>query len=385
MTRIKIMTAVNPLRAYSGIKYLTKALMNENIDIELIASISRKDLAETDNWEINVKSFYSRLYGRIPLLRGYLMHLDFFLTCIFKADVIIFHELIFYRSVVLLKKIFPNKKFIHYCTELYTEEDVPSHKRLLDFYKKNPNVPDLIIECNEGREKLRKEMYGINKPTCVIPNTIPRSEVDIKKDKSYLDKALGDNRLSSDIPIIIYAGGAFLHRELDIIVDAISLLENKVAFVGFVYGEKEAIEKLNDECDKKLSKHEYRVIESLPREELLKCIVEADAGLVYYKPSLSIGNLYAAPTKLYEYIGLGIPVVSSNNPEIVKMVNKFGLGVCVEDETVEALSKAISEIVYDKEKIKEIRANEKKYFESELCYEVSSKEAIDKIIEIAVK
>lgn len=383
MKRIKILTGVSPLRAYSGIKYLATALHQENLDVELIAKIPRKDIEETKNWNINIRSFYSKWYGRIPLFRRYMTHLDFFLTSIFKADIIIFHELTFYRSVILLKKLFPNKTFIHYCTELYTEEDVPEHKKLLDIYKKNANVPDLIIEVDSGREKLRKKMYNISTPTVVIPNTIPKSEVKIVSDRKCLIDIIGEENYSSEIPIIVYTGGAFLHRQLDIIVDAISALKKKVIFVGFVYGEEKGISKLIAECEKKLTNHIYKIIESIPRDDLLKCIGSADAGIVYYKPSLSIGNLYAAPTKLFEYIGLGIPVISSNNPQIVKMINKYGLGECVEDETTAALTKAISKIVYDKNRITNIKSNEKKYFESHLCYEKSAKDAIDIIVEMA--
>ncbi len=385
MSRVKIITAVSPLRAYSGIKYLAEALTKVNVDVEVIAKIPRKDLHETENWPIKVRSFYSNWYGRIPLLRRYMTHLDFILISVFKADVIVFHELSFYRSVVYLKKLFPRKKFIHYCTELYDEKDVPEHKNLLKFYMKYSNIPDLIIECDKGREKLRKEIYNINKPTVVIPNTIPKSEIPSKSANGSLASIAGMTKLPENMPIIIYTGGAYFHRQLDIIVDAISNVNEEIFFLAFCYGEKAAIEQLKDECETKLGKNNYKICKSVPRKELLECIHEATAGIVYYKPSLSIGNLYAAPTKLYEYIAANVPVISSNNPEIVSLITNHHLGSCVKDETIEALTSAIENLVFDDKRIYEIKKNQNEVFDNQLCYEIASKEGINAILKLIRK
>jgi len=385
MTRVKIITAISPLRAYSGIKYLAEALSEVSVDVEVFAKILRKDLHEVKNWPIKINSFYSKWYGRIPLIRRYMSHLDFVLISIFKADIVIFHELSFYRSVVFLKKLFPNKKFIHYCTELYDENDVPKHKNLLKFYKKHSNVPDLIIECDKGREKLRKEMYNIKKPTVVIPNTIPKSEMPDKSTKGSLATIAGMTKLPDNMPIIIYTGGAYLHRQLDMIVESISNVKKETFFLAFCYGDKAAIEQLQVECTKKLGKNNFKRCNSIARKELLGCIHEATAGIVYYKPSLSIGNLYASPTKLYEYIAANIPVISSNNPEIVSLLTKHNLGICVKDETNDALTIAIENLVFDDKKILEIKKNQEEFFNNQLCYEIASKEGIEAILKLIRK
>lgn len=380
--KILIVSAANPLRAYSGLKYLTKALKSNGMDVELRAKIPKEMIWETNEWEINVKSFYDSWYGSIPLLRRYLVHLHMLILGIFISDIIIFHELTFFRHVVFLKRIFPKKRFIHYCTELYTEEDVPQDKRLLKFYKKHANIPDLIIECDKGREKLRREMYGINKPTVVIPNTIPKSEIPKKGLEGSLAKMAELPKIPTGVPVLVYTGGAYLHRQLDMIIDAISNIDKKIFFLAFCYGEREAIINLENVCERKLGSKYYKICDSVPRDELLKCINEATAGVVYYKPSLSIGNLYASPTKLFEYIGAGVPVISSNNPEIVSLIEKNNLGICVKDESVEALTNAINEIVFNKEKILQIKKSQETAFNNSLCYEVAAKEAIETIMEI---
>ena len=380
--KVTIVSASNPLRAYSGLKYLTKALKNKNVDVELIAKIPRNMLSETTQWGINVKSFYSTWYGNIPLFRRYMVHLQVLWLGLFTKNIIIFHELAFFRQLVLLKKIFPKRIFIHYCTELYNEKDEPKHKNMLNFYKKYANIPDLIIECDEGREILRKKMYKITKPTVVIPNTIPKTEIPQKTEEDSLAKLAGISALPSDIPIVVYVGGAYLHRQLDIIVEAISKINKKLFFLAFCYGEKKAIDDLKKVCEEKMDSKYFKICKSVPRDELLKCINEATAGIVYYKPSLSIGNLYASPTKLFEYIGVGVPVISSNNPEIVKLINKYNLGICVKDESVDALAQAIEDLVFNEKKIREVKKNQEYVFNNLLCYEVATREAIKKIVEV---
>ena len=87
--KITIVSAVNPLRAYSGLKYLTKALKDQDQDVELIAKIPRNMLSETTEWGINIKSFYSYWYGNIPLFRRYMVHLHMFLLGVLANDIII--------------------------------------------------------------------------------------------------------------------------------------------------------------------------------------------------------------------------------------------------------------------------------------------------------
>lgn len=383
--KVIIISACNPVRAYSGLKYLTSALKEQGMEVELMAKIPTNMLWETDNWGIKVKSFYSQWYGRIPLFRRYMAYIHVILLGLFTNSTIIFHELAFFEQMLILKKFLPKKKLIHYCTELYTVEDEPTHKRILDIYEKNASMPDLIIECEENRAELRKEMFNITTKTVVIPNTLPLTEIPKKTQSGALAKLAGVEGFPEGVPIVIYTGGAFFHRQLDIIIDAVSQVKGDVFFLAFLYGEKEAIEELRKICGEKLKKGMFKMCDAVPRHLLMECIHEATAGIVYYKPSLSIGNLYASPTKLFEYIGAGVPVISSNNPGIVDLVNKYNLGTCVEDESVEALTKAIEELVFDKEKIAKIRESEERNFIEKLCYEKSSEAAINEIKKIVAK
>lgn len=180
----------------------------------------------------------------------------------------------------------------------------------------------------------------------------------------------------------MYSGGVYFHRELDLLVDALAGMRRRPFFLAFCYGDKAAIADLRQKCAERLEPNQAKICDSVPRSELLSSIHEADAGYAYYRPSLTIGNVYAAPTKLFEYIAVGLPVIASNNPEIVKLIDEGGLGVCVKDESALGLRDAIESLLFDKELLACVRKCQREKFESDLCYEVAARPGIQAIIDL---
>ncbi len=380
MKKIFIFSNVNPTKSYSGLKYLAEALQNRGYNVTLYAKIPVNDLGETNHWKCEVKSFYDTWYGRIPLFRRYMTYIHIFLLIFFKQSHFIFHELTFFRLLYICKKIFKNKKCIHYATELYTVEDEPSHKNILKFYEKFCNLPDLIIECEENRKLYRKKLYGINQEIVVIPNTIPIKELNTNKNIS-LKSLAGITEFPEDYKIIVYTGAAYLHRELDRLIDGISGAKTKCFFLAFCYGPTEEIEITRKYAKSKL-KQDCLISNAKPREEILSCLNQADAGIVYYRPSLSIGNEYAAPTKFFEYIASGLPVISSNNIGLKQLIDKYNLGICVNSESIEDIGNAIDTLFIDEIKFKSMKNKLQDVYRTSLSYEMLSIAALDKIEEL---
>lgn len=66
----------------------------------------------------------------------------------------------------------------------------------------------------------------------------------------------------------------------------------------------------------------------VPHNEILNLIGNKTLGLLPYKANKSTVN--KIPTKLYEYIGLGIPVLISPNPIWEEMINQYKAGMIVD-------------------------------------------------------
>ncbi|MCR9389657.1 glycosyltransferase [Vibrio alginolyticus] len=373
--KVAIFSDVNPTKSYSCIQYLADTLSENGIAVDLYAKIPSKDMKYTKFWKFNVQSIYNFAYGKLPFIRRYLAQVHLFILSVFFYENIIIHELTFFRIARMAKKINKKLTVIHYATELYDENDEPNHKALLDFYRANSSLPDLVIECNEQRSELRRELFNVKSKTVVIENTIPlvdRSS-NPKKDCMLVDEPIK----------LIYTGAAYLHRELDRIIDAFSMsnLGKNVQLVLVCYGGDEDIRQLQEYCERNISDH-YTMHANLSRDEALEHVANSDIGIVYYRPSLSMGNRLAAPTKFYEYLSLGLPVVCSNNDSLIPIIDTYNIGAYVDDESISSLSNAIKDVYYGIKKGDFDKISIKNIFKDNLEYKVKSKDSIETIIDL---
>jgi glycosyltransferase involved in cell wall biosynthesis len=376
-----VATHVNPLRAYSGVKYLCDALHQRGVDLELWAYIPRAMLSEISNWWFPVRSFLDTWYGAIPKFRAWASKLRLLYLGLTTNAAILFTDLAFVKQIALIKKLRSKKVLIHYCTEFVTGEEAPQFRRLLRFYEQFADIPDLIIEVEPTRARLRKEWYHLSKDPLVIPNTIPKLEVPPQSAGGGLAK-LAKVRFPEGVPILLYSGGVYFHREFDVIIDALAGMTRKVFFLAFCYGDQKAIADLRRKCNERLGPDGAKICDSVARQELLTCIHEADAGIVYYPPHENIGSLYCAPTKMFEYIAVGLPVVSAPNPGLVKLIDEGGLGICAKDDTAASLREALESLLFNEGRLASVRKRQRERFESELCYELAAISGIEAIVDL---
>ena len=59
-----------------------------------------------------------------------------------------------------------------------------------------------------------------------------------------------------------------------------------------------------------------------------RILAEADVGIVCFLPDPN--NVNAGPTKLFEYLGAGLPVIASNFPLWRDTIEGNGCGICVD-------------------------------------------------------
>lgn len=93
----------------------------------------------------------------------------------------------------------------------------------------------------------------------------------------------------------------------------------------------------------------------LSRPEVLKVLSESSIGFVTLHNTLSYSVAY--PIKIFEYMAVGIPVISSNFPLYRKIVEENRCGICVDPLDIDAISDSIKKIVDDKDYADELRIN----------------------------
>ena len=84
----------------------------------------------------------------------------------------------------------------------------------------------------------------------------------------------------------------------------------------------------------------------LPNSQAWALLAGADAAISFV-PRSEILDV-SSPTKLLEYLALGLPCVGNDNPDQAQVLSTDGVG-WLTDSTADALAKALSEILADPE------------------------------------
>ena len=94
----------------------------------------------------------------------------------------------------------------------------------------------------------------------------------------------------------------------------------------------------------------------VPSEELAEITVDADMGFILFR-NTCLNHYYSLPNKLYEYMMAGVPVVSSDFPELKRVLTEVDSGITVDPESPEEISEAVQKLAADPEMRKRMRNN----------------------------
>lgn len=372
MQKITIMTKHDISSAYSCIQYLAKE-MKQNSEVKVWSCTPQEKMGLLKNPEIHY-TFLKSWYRNIRKVRYVLMLLHAFWILVKEKSDFIINDIDFFMAGYYVKKLFPKRKFIMYFTEI-NGRDVQTFRIIEEFYKKNSNVPDMTIECLKERAEYRAKEFNINKNVFYINNTIGVEELN-EASREKICKADYIPETFSNKPIVFYAGGCDLSRDLGMFIREIAKVK-EVCFLAFCYGEKELIDHVRQTCAQLFGVGQFAVHQAVPRKILLNVMDFADIGIVYYDPEYSINFKYASPSKFFEYIAKGLNVVSSNNEGINHIIEDNSIGVCVKKG--EKLSDAIQRLLSTG--LKE-RAEIVKIFNEKYSYEKSARSTLNYIREL---
>ncbi len=80
--------------------------------------------------------------------------------------------------------------------------------------------------------------------------------------------------------------------------------------------------------------------------ELVHLTRDALAGLALFEP-LAPSYLFSLPGKLFEYIQAGVPVIATALPEMRKIIEGYGVGLCLQDISPEPVAAAMRRMAED--------------------------------------
>lgn len=322
----------------------TNSILNDNIASRVyISSLHADDLEEKkihkDNLILNRFKLSSRKLSK-NLFVQILKYFEFiYRVTVFyrKKDIkmINIHAIALLPFGVFLKYLFKSK-LVYDTHELETETNGSKglRKKLAKFMEKSLiKKCDIVFVVSGNIADWYENEYKIKRP--VVVKNAPRL-IDIKKTNHFREN-LG---IKDDSIIVLYQGGLSYGRGVDLLLETFKKRDDdKVVIVFMGYGQLE-------EDIKTASKEKKNIFFHLAvaPEVVLDYTSSADIGISFIE-NTCLSYYYCLPNKLFEYAMAGLPVIVSNMKEMRELVEKYDMGIVVEDDKIDSMNNAIEKIL----------------------------------------
>jgi glycosyltransferase involved in cell wall biosynthesis len=177
-------------------------------------------------------------------------------------------------------------------------------KELEQYCFKNSN---LLLMLNKEIWSYIKNKYNLSSKDVVFcPNGFEKSFIEEYQDPYKSIKGRFN---------ICYVGGITKNRGIDILVQASTGLQKKYPYLKLYiigpYGEG-----ISEELKETIETSDFIVREEVPRKEIRKIFKDMDTCIMPYNPNIGYLNR-SSPTKLYEYIGCGKPIICTKCESLI--------------------------------------------------------------------
>ena len=204
---------------------------------------------------------------------------------------------------------------------------------------------ETIYTVNHSIAKLYAEKY--HKEVHVVRNASPKWSCEEIKTRREL--GLPENKFI----VILQGAGINIDRGAQEAIEAVGNLENVVLLI---LGDGDAVPQLKAYVDSHSLTSSVLFLPKKPYSEMMQYSACADLGLTLDKPS-NLNYRFSLPNKLFDYLHAGIPVISTDLPEVAGIVRKYDIGIVLKELLVSELRNQISLLKNDPEKMHRLRAN----------------------------
>ncbi len=239
---------------------------------------------------------------------------------------------------------------------------------------KNP----LLIRASEWLERFlyrRADRLVLNSPGFVahvrarggrdvvlVPNGADPAMFDPAGDGAAFRQA---NGLGNKEYVALYAGAHGMSNDLDVLLDAASLLKGQNIRVVLLGDGKEKSALQQRAADLGLSNVLF--VSSVPKSEMPGALAAADACIAILKPLEEYKTTY--PNKVFDYMAAGRPVVLAIDGVIREVVEAAGCGIFAEPGNAQAMAEAICKLAEDPQQSKEMGRRGRRYLEEHFSRE----------------
>jgi glycosyltransferase involved in cell wall biosynthesis len=141
----------------------------------------------------------------------------------------------------------------------------------------------------------------------------------------------------------VFVGSMDVDRSITQIIEAFAIFSEQntgfaLVLAGPFYSEDYEY-RVNNLIQSYNLKSRVKLLGTLEYESAMQIIAESKIGFSLHQPTYNY--LRGMPLKLFEYIGLAIPVIASNFPNFKTIVEKNNCGICVDPNKVDDIVDAM--------------------------------------------
>jgi glycosyltransferase involved in cell wall biosynthesis len=238
-----------------------------------------------------------------------------------------------------LDTLFPNYYFskrrkitlVYDSHEIFCEvpelQETPLKKKIWERLEKSI-VPKLkyCITVNQSIANWFNQKYKVDfKVVRNIPDKISVSSI----------KTRAELNLPTDKKIILLQGaGINIQRGAEEAVEAMQYIDDAILLI---IGGGDAVENLKLEVKRLKLESKVIMLPKMKPEELYQYTCNADIGLSLDKAT-NLNYQYSLPNKLFDYVCAGVPVLASPLTEIKSFIEKYNVGVFIENHTAKHIA-----------------------------------------------
>lgn len=346
--------SLTEMRNESRVLKETNSILNDNIASKVyIASLHADDLDEEkiykDNLILNRFKLSSRKLSKNLFVQ------------VFKYFEFIYRVTLFYRKkdikmvnihAIALLPLGVLLKYLYRATLVYDTHELETEinggnglrKKLAKFMEKSLiKKCDIVFVVSENIADWYAKEYNIKRP--IVVKNAPRL-IDSKKTNHFRENLnIKDNSI-----IVLYQGGLSKGRGVDLLLESFKQRDDdKVVIVFMGYGQLEEEIKIASKENNNIFFHP-----AVAPEIVLDYTSSADIGISFIE-NTCLSYYYCLPNKLFEYAMAGLPVIVSNMKEMRELVEKYEMGIVVEDDKIKSMNSAIDKIL--ESDIKQMKQN----------------------------
>jgi len=365
---------------HTPVEALLSGLSARGHDVTLVKSYQRDRSKPEEPLPGIRNSMIALLTRRLPKSRFLepLVFLEFVLQCVVRGlwarpDVVVAVDVDTLLPGFLISRL-RRCRLAYYSLELYTERPNITGKRFwLWLEKRLINKAHFLVTCEPNRARVMHEKYGARDvPMCVlnVPLYTPPGRTDVLP-RYLASKGVNARR------IVLYQGGVDPARCMEEIVQAAALLDPGYAVV--IVGRPSP----NYDVEEAIRRHgaenrafNYGSVQST--EELRNITLSADLGL-QLQFNVGLNSFYCAPTKLFQYLMAGLPVIASKFPGMIEIIEGDEVGLCADPTSPSEIAAAINRILSDDSLHQRMVQNALRVAREKYCFEIEGAKLLDAI------